>query len=284
MTVTTPLLRLGIIADPQYAELPPNEELNRFYANSLKKIRDAVDLFNANELDAVVVLGDLIDADAVHFEPVLRELGRLRHPQILLPGNHDFLVEPEHLAGVYHRLSMPAPYYSRQVNGIHLIILDGSEISLFAPPPGDPRRQQAESRLTALRASKAPNAHPWNAGIGGEQRSWLKALLDDMDGKGEKAIVLGHYPVYPPSDHNLWNAEDVAGLLARSPSAVAYLCGHDHRGGFGTKGGTHFVTFKGMVDTEADNAFAIVELFADRLNVMGFGREVSRELSLCEAR
>jgi hypothetical protein len=35
-----------------------------------------------------------------------------------------------------------------------------------------------------------------------------------------------------------------------------------------------------MVDTETENTFAIVEIWADRMEVRGFGREDSRTLKL----
>jgi len=44
--------------------------------------------------------------------------------------------------------------------------------------------------------------------------------------------------------------------------------------------GTHVVNIKGMVDTFDENAFAIVEVHADRMEITGFGREESRVLSL----
>ena len=49
-------------------------------------------------------------------------------------------------------------------------------------------------------------------------------------------------------------------------------------GNFGQIDGRCFVNFKGMVDTESDNTFAVVDVFADRLEIRGFGREASRTL------
>ncbi|MFL0692164.1 MAG: hypothetical protein ACJLUP_08625 [Agrobacterium tumefaciens] len=61
MTDTLARLRLGIIADPQYADLDPDRERDRYFRNSLDKLGEAVEHFNSRNLDAVVVLGDLID-------------------------------------------------------------------------------------------------------------------------------------------------------------------------------------------------------------------------------
>ncbi|MNL60742.1 hypothetical protein D3C87_1845810 [compost metagenome] len=44
------------------------------------------------------------------------------------------------------------------------------------------------------------------------------------------------------------------------------------------QGNTHFVNFKGMVDTPDQNTFAIADVFADRIVIRGFGREDDRVL------
>ncbi|MDH4411708.1 MAG: metallophosphoesterase [Rhizobium sp.] len=280
MTTDTPRLRLGIIADPQYADIDPNPELNRHFRRSLPKLREAVAHFNAQALDAVVVLGDLIDRDWGSLAPVLDILDGLNAPRILLPGNHDFLVAPERLADVYSALGMPAPYQELKIAGLRLLVTDGNEISLFAPPEDDPRRDEAERRLAALKAKQAANAQDWNAGISDQQASWIAARLAEAEASGEQVILLGHYPIHPHSDHALWDAEVVADLVCASPAAIAYLCGHHHAGGYAERNGVHFLNFCGMVDTEHDNAFAVLSVFDDRIEISGHGRESTRHLSL----
>lgn len=278
MTTDTPRLRLGIIADPQYADLDPNLVADRYFRRSLDKLRAAVDHFNSQDLDAVVVLGDLIDRGWENFEPVLDILDGLKAPRILLPGNHDFLVEPDRLADVHAALGMPAPHYEVELNGVRLLVTDGSEISLFAPPEGDERRVEAERRLTELKEKGAPNAYHWNAGISDRQMTWIAERLADAEANGADVILLGHYPVYPPSDHTLWDAEELAALIAGSSSALTYLCGHHHVGDYAELNGVHFVNFCGMVDTEHENAFAVLSVFDDRIEIAGHGREPDRRL------
>lgn len=284
MTTDTPRLRLGIIADPQYGDLDPNTRLNRYFRRSLPKLREAVTHFNTQALDAVVVLGDLIDRDWESLAPVLEILDTLDAPRILLPGNHDFLVEPDRLSEVHSALRMPAPYHEVKLKGLRLLVTDGNEISLFAPPVGDSRRLEAEQRLAAMKAMDAPNANDWNAGMSDRQVSWIAARLSAAEAAGEKVILLGHYPIYPLSDHALWGAEHLADLVTASPAAIAYLCGHDHRGNCAERDDVHFVNFHGMVDTEHDNAFAILSLFNDHIEIAGHGREPSRSLPLAPSR
>lgn len=275
---TQPILRLGIIADPQYADAAPNIALDRHFRESLGRIEAAIDVFNARELDAVVTLGDLIDHGWESFDPVLALYRRLRHRAIFLPGNHDFSVAPEHLGDVHRRLGMPAHYHDLLVAGYRIIVLDGSEVSLFAPPEGHARRAQAEARLDALKADGAVNAERWNGGLGEAQFTWLTDVLDHARDDGEPVVILCHYPVTPQNVHDLWDAPRLLSLVAAYPNVRAYLCGHNHAGNTVTHGNTHFVTFKGMVDTPDRTAFAILTLTPDTLEIEGFGREDSRHL------
>ncbi|MBW8319771.1 MAG: metallophosphoesterase [Arenimonas sp.] len=277
---TAPLLRFGLIADPQYAPIAPNDRLNRHYGQSLAKLEAAITRFNGEDLDFVVTLGDVIDRDWENFDRVLPLYDRLKHPHHFLPGNHDFAVAADRLAEVHAKLGMPAPWHDFVVNGVRLIVTDGNEVSLFAPPLDDPRRKEAAERLEDLTAAGAANAQMWNAGMSAAQVDWLANRLRQAEDAGERAIVFGHYPLYPESDHNLWGAEDVSALIAASPAAIGYFCGHNHAGNYGVLNGTHFVNIKGMVDTFDENAFCIVAVHADRIEIAGFGREESRVLAL----
>jgi hypothetical protein len=60
---------------------------------------------------------------------------------------------------------------------------------------------------------------------------------------------------------------------------AAYVNGHNHAGNYGQRDGIHYLTLKGMVDTE-QTSYAVIEIYADRLVVKGFGREKERELPL----
>ena len=54
--------------------------------------------------------------------------------------------------------------------------------------------------------------------------------------------------------------------------------GHDHAGGYARSGGVHYVTVPGMVEAPEKNAFAVVDVYDDRLDVRGFGSVPSRTL------
>jgi len=278
--ISSPILRLGIVADPQYADIEPNVALDRYYAGSLGKLTEAVSVFNATELDFVITLGDIIGHDWKSFNDILPIYETLRHKRLFLLGNHDFAVPPQHLGEIPARLGMPGRYHDFSIGNWRFVILDGNDVSVFSAPPGDPRTALAAARLRALQAKGAINAHPWNGSLSDEQFTWLSGILEKAEVDGEAVLVLGHYPVFPPNQHAMWDSERIIDLLTGFACFKGYFCGHNHDGNFGEVGGRPFVTFRGMVDTESQNTFAIVEIFEDRIEIEGFGREESRVLRL----
>ncbi|SFM00276.1 metallophosphoesterase [Methylorubrum salsuginis] len=276
----SPPLRFGVIADPQYADAPPNLAMGRYYANSLDKLAAAIEVLNAEDLRFVVTLGDVIDRDFASYERILPLYRKLRHETRFVLGNHDFEVDAAHLGQAVGRLGMPGPYYDFAVQGVRFVVLDGNDVSLFAPPQGDPRWQLAQERLAAAKAAGLPNAKPWNGSLGAAQMAWLERVLAAAQGAGERVVVLNHYPVLPDNPHNLWDSNALVARLARSPQVVAYFNGHNHAGNYGEAHGIHFVNFCGMVDTPDTSAFAVVDITGDRLDIRGYGREPSRALPL----
>jgi 3',5'-cyclic AMP phosphodiesterase CpdA len=270
--------RFGVIADPQYADLEPNTGLDRHFRNSLGKLAEAIATFEGEDLSFVMTLGDLIDRDFASFDAPLEIYGRSRHECLFLPGNHDFLVAPEKIAQVFDRLGMPAPYYAFTRAGIRFLVIDGCEESLFATAGDAARHAEAKTRLDGLRRRGAINAMEWNGGISQRQFSWIARELKAAEASGAPVIVMGHFPLYPAGDHNLWDSGALADLLASSPQVIAYLCGHYHAGGVAKAGSCWFVNFRGMVDTERQTAFAVVDVHADHIAITGYGREESRRL------
>lgn len=273
-------LRFGVIADPQYADAPPNTAMGRYYAESLGKLAAAVEVLNAQDLRFVVTLGDVIDRDFASFDRILPIYRTLRHETRFVLGNHDFEVGAQDLDRVVGRLGMTGPYYDFAVLGLRFVVLDGNDVSLFAPPQGDPRWQLAQDRLARAKAADLPNAKPWNGSFGPAQVAWLERTLSAAQAAGERVVVLNHYPVLPENPHNQWDSGEVVALLARFPNVVAYFNGHNHAGNYGQAHGIHFVNFRGMVDTPDTSAFAVVEILTDRIDIRGYGREPSRSLPL----
>lgn len=276
----SPVFRFGIIADSQYADIEPHFGMNRHYANSLAKLADAIEVFNREDLSFVMTLGDIIDRDFASFDDILPVYESLKHESFFLLGNHDFSVAPRHRPHVAARVGLPSPYYSFIRHGWRFIVLNGNEISTFAPPEGHVYREIAAKKLAALQAEGAINANSWNAALSDAQFAWLGCQIEAAKTDGERVIVMNHFPVYPPNEHDAWDRERIIQLLTAHDHVAAYFNGHYHAGNYGEVDGRHFVNFKGMVDTENDNTYAIVEVWPDRIEIRGFGREQSRTLKL----
>jgi 3',5'-cyclic AMP phosphodiesterase CpdA len=271
-----PILRFGIVADPQYADIAPNEALNRHYARSPAKLAEAIAVFNATDLDFVMTLGDIIDRGWNSFDDMMPVYETLRHKALFLLGNHDFAVAPEYLGAIAGRLGMPGRYYDFAIGNWRFVVLDGSDVSTFSAPSDEPRTALATERLSALVAEGAINAQTWNGSLGEAQFNWLVQVMETAQTDGEEVLVLGHYPVFPPNSHNMWDSGRIIDLLTGFSCFRGYFCGHNHEGNFGEVDGRPFVTFKGMADTPDENTFAIVTVFPGRIEIEGFGREESR--------
>lgn len=277
---SSPILRFGIVADPQYADIPPHVAMNRHYARSLAKLADAIAVFNTTDLDFVMTLGDIIDRDWNSFDDILPIYETLRHKALFLLGNHDFAIAREYLGVVSERLGMPGNYYDFAIGKCRFVVLDGSDVSTFSASADDPHTALAAERLGALVAEGAINAQSWNGSLSEAQFAWLTGVMEMAQADGEAVVVLGHYPVFPPNSHNMWDSGRIIDLLTGFSCFRGYFCGHNHEGNFGEVDGRPFVTFKGMVDTPDENTFAIVNVFHGRIEIEGFGREESRVMRI----
>jgi 3',5'-cyclic AMP phosphodiesterase CpdA len=277
-----PLFSFGIVADVQYCDA--DAAGRRFYRNSLKKLRECVQDLNSHDLEFTIQLGDFIDRDMDSFDRVVPIFRSLESSAYHVLGNHDFSVADDQKREVLGRLGMKRKYYDFALKGWRFVVLDGNDLSLHATEPGSASRDTAVAMHKRLRSRGAANAHDWNGAVGQKQLAWLEDRLEAADGAGEKVVLFCHFPVFPEDAHNLWNAGKIVELLASHPSAVAYLAGHNHAGNYGQRDRVHYLTLQGMVDTPDENAYAVVEVYDDRLEIRGVGRVPSRTLALREKR
>lgn len=275
-----PLFQFGIIADPQYAPFPPRPGGTRYYANSLWKLDESLKTLNEQPLEFVATLGDIIDRHWDSFGDVLPIYDQLEHPHFFVLGNHDFEVGQDYLRSVVRNVGMEKSYYDFTGGNYRFLVIDGNDVSTFAPPAGDPRLDIAAERLAKLKEAGAENAQTWNGSLSDEQFAWIEERLTSAQQAGEKVIVLSHYPVYPANIHNLWDSERIVDLLTSHDNFVAFFNGHNHAGNYGAIGNQHFLNFKGMVETPDQSAYATVAVFEDRLEVTGHGLEESRTLQI----
>lgn len=268
-----PLFSFGVFADAQYADIP--RAGNRYYMESANKLKDACDAFGKEEVNFVINLGDLIDRDFSSFDPVTRIIKASGIKTYHVTGNHDYSVDQadKDKIPVIGRKN----YYSLTYKGFRFIFLDGNEISTYAAQTPE-EEKTARELLAGMKTSGMKNAMDWNGAMSVEQLKWLDSQLALAETKGQKAIISCHFPVYPEDVHNLLNYADVLPILQKHNNAIAWFAGHNHAGSYCISNNVHFVTFRGMVETPSSSSYAVVDVFSDRLEIRGSGREENRTL------
>jgi predicted phosphodiesterase len=260
------------VADCQYCK---QTSTVRKYSQSPQKLTECVAHYNKLNLAFVVHLGDFIDRDFESFAKVVPIYNRLKAAHYHVLGNHDFSVVDEKKASVPAQLGLKNRYYDLAHQGWRFIVLDGNDVSLYAYPKNDPRTKAA----TAFHRRLKTGTPTWNGGVGDKQLAWIESKLKAATKAKERVMLFCHFPVHPANVHNLWNHSAITELLAKYPCVAAYLNGHNHAGNYGEKNGIHYLTLKGMVDTQK-NSYGVMEVHADRLILKGFGRQENREMKL----
>ena len=273
-----PIFRFGVVADPQYAALPPSG--TRYFSNTLWKLGEAIRVFNREDLEFIVTLGDIINQDWRSYAHLLPLYKTLKHPNFFVLGNHDFYVASEYLNSVLQTVGLRRAYYDFVGGGHRFIVIDGNEISLFANAAGTENHTAAKKCIADLQAAGRGNTYDFNGGISDVQFAWVQQVMNKAKAAGERVIVMSHYPIYPVHDLNLWDDVRLVDLLTSYDNFLLYINGHNHAGNFGAIGHKYFVNFKGMVETPDTTAFSIVEVYDDRIDIRAFGVEEPRTLSL----
>lgn len=270
-----PLFTFGVVADVQYAD--QENSGTRHYRLSPQKLAEAVEVFNQQKVDFVISLGDFIDKNFSSYDTLDPIVKKLKMPLRFVLGNHEFSVKEEEKDKILEKEYLKDPYYSFDKKGWRFIVLNGNDISLYANVKGSAKYQEADSLLKKLKAAGLRNAQTWNGAMGSEQLKWLAKELAIAQKKKQKVILTSHFPLYPDGEAELLlNAKEVR-LLVEGPNVFAYLNGHVHKSQYFAENGVHYVSFRGMVEMD-ENAFAIVSVYKDHLEIKGYGKEVSRIL------
>ncbi len=274
---TEPILKIGLIADPQYADKPTAGK--RYYRESLWKLEEAIDTFN-NNVDFVQNLGDIIDDGWKSYDSILPIYNKL-NPDIenyQLLGNHDFSIDSTNLRGLLEKLSMPHYYYSYSKKDWKFIVLDATDYSYFSNSLHNHDTNKVKSYYENTKVKS--NKHHWNSAIGKEQQNWLKQELASAISLNQKVILFSHLPIRPKSNsHNLWNDYEIIDIIENSSNVVAFINGHNHLGGYVFKNGVHYITIFGMVDTKI-SSYGILEIYKNSLVLRGYGNQKTLHLNI----
>lgn len=281
-------MRFGLLADVQYADKDTRGA--RRYRDSLGLLEECVDEWSRGELDFCVQLGDVIDgrgsdaASAEDLRSVLAVLGRLDVPVVHVIGNHCLELPRVQLM---ETLGLERAYSSFRRDGWRFVVLDSLDLSVCGWPEGSGPYRFGSAWLAAHPRTEYPHAFEWNGGFRRGQLDWLTDELADAERAGENVVVFAHNPVVAEAasePYLAWNHGELRAILDDAPAVVAYVAGHAHSGGYAFVGGVHHVTLQGMVEApEGSNAFAVVEVFRDRVEVHGFGEVPSRTLGVHSA-
>lgn len=261
----SPIFSFGAIADCQYCDEPGTR---RQYRLSSRKLEQCIADFNGKSLSHIVHLGDFIDRDWESFDVVLPIIAKSKVPIRHVLGNHDFSVDDRYKNRVPKRLGLSKRYYDFNVGKWRFLILDTNDISLYAYPEGS-KKARASQRVYESLGGELPK---YNGAIGKTQMKWIERQLLRAKKRGERVILHSHHPVYPFTNHTAWNAKEIVALLEEHACVAAFINGHNHRGSYGLKNGIHYLTLKGMVDTE-ETSYALVSVFPERLEIAGQGRQ-----------
>jgi manganese-dependent ADP-ribose/CDP-alcohol diphosphatase len=271
-----PLFSFGIITDVHYCNCA--HENSKFYNKSLPRLRDAMNSLKDDSADFVISLGDLINSDIDSYGPVLDIIDSSGLKTLYCLGNHDYSVESKYKKRLPVPLPEKAGYYSFMQGNFRFIVLNGNEVSTYAHS-NKAAIKEAEEYIASLKADSMINAIDWNGGISEKQITWLRAQLDEAAAKKEKVFIVCHFPAWPENVHNLLNYKEVLSVLENYHNIIAWFSGHNHAGNYGNFNMIHFVTLKGMVETEKAGAYSLVEVYRNKIWIKGSGRERSQILA-----
>lgn len=255
-------IAFGVIADLHYAD--KDMAINRFYRESMGKLRNAVAAFNELGPAFIIELGDLIDkadkeAETGFLATIDAVYQAFEGKRYYVLGNHDVATYSK--SEFLKLIGEDRAFYSFDSGGYHFIVLDanfhrdGSSYNAgdfdwaetYVPPP---------------------------------QMEWLKGDLGRAG--GAPSIVFTHQNLHDETNpHGVKNAPEVRRILEDAGIVRAFFQGHDHAGGFARINGIPYLTFRAEVDGSGpeNNAYAMVYVLKDgTIQVEGYGKQESFEL------
>ena len=171
-------------------------------------------------------------------------------------------------------------YYSFVEQDWRFIVLDGNDLSYQGAITPE-KLAQTDSLFTLLSESDPPNLQTWNGGLSRAQLQWVESELLLAKENKENVGFYCHFPVLGEDKvHRLWNSTQLISLIDKYPNVKFYFNGHNHNGDYAERKGVHYLTFKGMVETDNTSAFANVRITTDSILIKGYGREPSRRLKI----
>ena len=267
--------KIGVIADCQYCNC--EVKWDRYYKKAPQRLKEAVAILNQDSLSYTIHLGDFIDQKMSSLDSVLPTWNNLNSKKYHVLGNHDFDVGQTNKEKIIKKLNLKDRYYSFVEKDWRFIVLDGNDLSFYGTTSKE-KELQTDSLFNTLEDKNLPYLKKWNGGLSNKQINWIKTELDKAVQENQKVGFYCHFPIFPVDEHNIWNREQFVSLIKPYKNVKLFFNGHNHAGAYELVDNVHYLTFKGMVDTENTSAFAKVKFEKDTVFVQGFEREISRKL------
>ncbi|MBR4171468.1 MAG: metallophosphoesterase [Kiritimatiellae bacterium] len=239
-----PLVRFGLVTDLHYADIDPRPgrgERSRYFRESLRKLDDAVAVFNGRKPNFVIELGDFKDNTRGHDETIKalvrieQAFSRFEGPRYHVAGNHDFdCISPEEFFSLTpnNGKTTEKGWYSFVAGGVTFVVLNACFTS-----DGKPYCRN----------------NPWtDANVPSEEMEWLKKELAATKGH---VVVFCHQRLDPAAErhHLVKNAAAVRKTLEDNGKVRAVIMGHQHGGGQSVVNGIPYYCLRAMVcDTGKD--------------------------------
>jgi 3',5'-cyclic AMP phosphodiesterase CpdA len=256
-----PVARLGVVTDVHSADKPTAG--TREYRASAAKLAEAVERWNSEPVDAVIELGDLVDAsptverETADLRRIVGVLEKVRAPRHFALGNHCVLTLTKQQ--FLEQWGATRTWYSFALKGYRCIVLDSAFSSDGRPYGG---------REFDWRDAFIPPA----------EIEWLRG---ELRRSAHPAVVFLHHRLDGDDHYSVSNAAGVRAVLESSGKVVAVFQGHNHINDYKLIGGIHYCTLKGLVDgaPPENSAYGTVEFYPGRrLHLRGFRLLESRHL------
>ncbi|MFO7655641.1 MAG: metallophosphoesterase [Bacteroidales bacterium] len=266
----SPILKIGLIADPQYCDC--DHGTTRYYRETLWKLPRAVDTLNKYQVDFVVTLGDLTDQFYESYDSIAPFYEKLDMPYYNVLGNHDFYgITNEQMADLTTRYRAPGYYYDFVYGDWRFLVLDGTELAAYSRYVHPELAEEGDSLWNSIQGQL--NAKEWNGGIGRKQQQWIRNKIEEAATLQQHVILFCHFTLIPEDiQERLWNSPDIVSLLEEYPNVVAYINGHNHPGSYSLKNNIHYIGQIAMVETPDTNSFGILEIYPKHLKMKGYGK------------
>lgn len=252
-----PLFSFGMIADIQYADR--DDRKSKAFRKSLENLKECVRELNTHkDLAFTIQLGDLIEGGSnkaetsAELRTVLNVYNQLSMPKYHVIGNHCLLLGKKTLQ---QKLDMIKPYYTFTLpkpKGWRFIVLDSYD--------------GGSEGMYGIISKK--------------QFEWLNVMLKESKKQNQRVIIFSHVPplLQKVQASNSKTYVPMVKLLPQLPGVVAWFSGHLHIGGYMPTQNIHLVTEKGMIENPDKSTYAIIKVYPDRIEEIGYGNEPSRTL------